>query len=127
MTLGASRMVLVLGVAALPALACQTDRDRPGPPKLTLTLDQDSIESPDTLTGAVRADDVDGIDSVFLSVDSEAPRGADGLLEPTFFGPFQIPVRAGHIPGDLVPIQVTARDIAGYVSVLDTFVIVRGP
>lgn len=121
------RAGLVLGVVGAGLLACQTDRDRPGPPSLSLTINQDSVRSPDTLTGTLRADDLDGIDSIWISVDSAAPLGADGLLEPTFIATFRAGIRSGHVLGDRVNIHYTARDLTGFVGGLDTFVIVRGP
>jgi hypothetical protein len=127
MSRGASRVAVLVCLGAAAALACQTDRDRPGPPRLAITLDQDSVLSPDTLTGSVRADDPDGIDSIWLSVDSELPLGADGLLDPSFLATFRAGIRNGHVPGDRVVVQLSGRDLSGYLGVLDTFVIVRGP
>ena len=127
MSRAASRATLVLGLAAAATLACQTNRDRPGPPRVSLTIDQDSVQSPDTLTGSLRADDVDGIDSIWLSVDSAAPLAADGLLEQTFIATFRAGIRGGHVLGDRVSLRFTARDLSGYVGVLDTFVTVKGP
>lgn len=121
------RFVFVTLVAGAATFACQADRDRPGPPRLAITIDDDSVHSPDTLTGALRADDPDGIDSVWLSVDSAPPLGADGLLEPTFLASFHAAIRNGHVLGDHVPVQFSARDLAGYVGVLDTFVVVKAP
>lgn len=121
------RAGLVLGVVGASILACQTDRDRPGPPSLSLTINQDSVRSPDTLTGTLRADDLDGIDSIWISVDSADPLGADGLLEPTFIATYRAGIRSGHVLGDRVSIHFTARDLSGYVGGLDTFVIVRAP
>lgn len=123
----ASRLAVLVCLGAVAALACQTDRDRPGPPRLAITLDQDSVLSPDTLTGSVRADDPDGIDSIWLSVDSAPPLGADGLLDPTFLATFRAGIRNGHVLGDQVVVRLSGRDLSGYVGVLDTFVIVRGP
>lgn len=119
-------MTLAL-VAGAATVACQADRDRPGPPSLGITINEDSVRSPDTLTGSVRAADPDGIDSVWLSVDSAPPIGADGLLEPTFLATFRAAVRNGHVLGDHVSVRLTARDITGYVGDLDTFVVVKGP
>lgn len=124
---GTVRLTAVAAMLAAAGLACQTDRERPGPPRLAITIDQDSVQSPDTLTGSVRADDPDGIDSVWLSIDSGPPLGADGLFEPTFSAPFRAAVPAGHAAGDHVTVQFSARDIAGYEGGLDTFVVVRGP
>ena len=108
-------------------MACQTDRDRPGPPRVGITLDQDSVDSPDTLTGTVRADDADGIDSLWISVDSATPLGADGRSSPRSRRRSGRTCPAGHVFGDRVPVSLKARDISGYVGGLDTFVIVKGP
>lgn len=123
----APRAAFLLGLAAAATLACQTNRDRPGPPRLTLTIDQDSVRSPDTVTGSLRAEDVDGVDSIWLSVDSAPPIGADGLLEPTFIATFRTGIRGGHVLGDRVSVRFTGRDLSGYVAELDTFVVVKGP
>lgn len=123
----APRPAILIGMAVSAVIACQTNRDRPGPPRLSITIDQDSVGSPDTLTGSLRADDPDGIDSVWLSVDSEPPLGGDGLLEATFIATFRAGVRGGHVLGDRVTIHFTARDVSGYVGGLDTSVIVKGP
>jgi hypothetical protein len=127
MSRGASRVAVLVGLCATAAVGCQTDRDRLGPPRLSITLDQDSVLSPDTLTGLVRADDPDGIDSIWLSVDSAPPLGADGLLDPTFLATFRAGIRNGHVLGDRVVVQLSGRDLGGYFGVLDTFVVVRGP
>jgi hypothetical protein len=127
MSRGASRVAVLFGLCATAAVGCQTDRDRLGPPRLSITLDQDSVLSPDTLTGLVRADDPDGIDSIWLSVDSAPPLGADGLLDPTFLATFRAGIRNGHVLGDRVVVQLSGRDLGGYFGVLDTFVVVRGP
>lgn len=127
MTRRAHRVLVLAAGAALSALACQTDRDRPGPPRLSITLVQDSVHSPDTLTGTLRAEDVDGIDSVWLSVDSAPPLGADGLLDQTFLATFRADVPGGHVLGDRISVRFTARDISGFVGGLDTFVVVKGP
>ena len=114
-------------LTVLAALACQTDRDRPGPPRLQITLNEDSVLSPDTISGTLRADDPDGIDSVWLTVDGGPPLGADGLFDESFFATFRAEIPAGHVLGDRVPLRLTARDISGFVGGLDTVVIVRLP
>jgi len=123
----ARRVAVLAGLATSAALACQTDRDRPGPPLLSLTINEDSVQSPDTVTGTLRADDRDGLDSIWLTVDSAPPLAADGLLEATFLATFRAGVRGGHVLGDRVSIRFTARDITGFVGGLDTFVVVKGP
>ena len=127
MSPAAARVAVLVGLGAAGALSCQTDRDRPGPPRLSITLDQDSVLSPHTLPGLVRADDPDGIDSIWLSVDSAPPLGADRALDPTFLATFRAGIRNGHVLGDRVVVQLSGRDLGGYLGVLDTFVIVRGP
>ena len=122
-----SRGGLCALVAGAATLACQADRARPGPPRLAITIDRDSVGSPDTLTGTLRATDADGVDSVWLSVDSAAPVADDGRLEPAFLASFRAPVRAGHLPGDHVAVRLSARDVDGFLGVLDTFAVVRGP
>ena len=121
------RVAIATLVAGAATFACQADRERPGPPLLSLTINQDSVASPDTLTGSLRAQDPDGVDSVWLSVDSAPPLGADGLLETTFLATFRAAVRSGHVLGDRVLVRLTARDLSGYVGGLDTFVVVKGP
>jgi hypothetical protein len=127
MSRAAARVTVELALAAAATLACQTNRDRPGPPHVSLTFDQDSVLSPDTLTGSLRADDMDGIDSIWLTVDSGVPLAADGLLEQTFIATFRAGIRSGHVLGDRVSVRLSARDLSGYVGGLDTFVIVKGP
>ena len=105
---------------------CLGDRARPAPPVLDITLDKDSVRSPDTLTGSVRADDRDGIDSVWVTVDT-LRLGDDGFFEQTYQSRFRFPIRSGHVLGDRIPVRLQARDVVGFMGVLDTVVIVRGP
>lgn len=77
--------------------------------------------------GTFRAEDADGIDSVWLSVDSAPPIGGDGRLEPSFLASYRAAIRSGHLPGDHVAIVLSARDLSGFVGGLDTFVVVKGP
>ncbi len=62
---------------------------------------------PDTLSGTVRAEDTDGLDSVWVTVDS-AVAGEDGGFDQVFSA----------------PIQIRARDIAGFEVIRDTNVLV---
>ena len=113
-------------MCAAAVTACLEDRPRPSPPRLSITLARDTVHSPDTLTGEVRADDADGIDSIWLSVDS-LKVGDDGFLQPTYLSPFRLPIASGHVFGDRVPVSLMARDAVGFTSTKDTFVLVRGP
>jgi hypothetical protein len=93
---------------------------------LQITLDKDIVSSPDTLTGTVRAQDRDGIDSVWVTVDTLRV-GDDGFFRQTYQSRFRLPVRGGHVLGDHVLVRLQARDVAGFMGVLDTAVVVRGP
>ena len=106
--------------------ACLGDRPRPAPPVLEITLDKDSVRSPDTLTGIVRAEDLDGIDSVWITVDTLRV-GDDGFFEQTYQSRFRLPIRTGYVLGDRILVRLQARDVMGFTGVRDTVVIVRGP
>ena len=97
---------------------------------VSITLDKDSVRSgtnpPDTLTGTIRAQDADGIDSVWLQLDDEPPIGKDGLLQTSFQSPFRVAIPAGFGSGARLPVTLEARDVTGFRSVLDTMVRVAG-
>lgn len=114
--------LLVAGAAA----ACYEERARPGPPQLSITLDREEVASPDTLTGRWHATDVDGIDSVWLVVDTTRV-GIEGFLLEDIEGPFTAVIPGGQSPGSAIPLTLEARDILGYVGTLDTFVRVAFP
>lgn len=80
---------------------------------LVLTLDQDSVGSPDTLTGLIRAEDSDGVDSVWLTGDGTT-LADDGLLETSYANRFRLPIQAGHLPGVALPIALRGRDVGGF-------------
>lgn len=105
---------------------CLEDRPRPGPPQLTFTLDRTTVRSstpPDTVAGTVRADDPDGLDSVWVMVDS-VTKGDDGGFERVFSSRFRFLIGAGKPQGAIIPIQLRARDIAGFAVSRDTHVVV---
>ena len=113
------------------AAACLTERPRPAPPTLALSLDKTTVKSrstpaPDTLVVTVRAADEDGIDSVWVQLAQDPPVGADGLLDPVLEGPFRLTVPPGLGSGMVLPVKVQARDVVGFRSQRDTFVTV-GP
>lgn len=107
-------------------MACYEERGRPGPPRLSITLDQVEVDSPDTLTGRLRATDADGIDSLWLVVDTTRV-GIEGFLVDDIEGPFAVEIPAGRFGGEHIPLILEARDLLGYVSSLDTFVRVAFP
>lgn len=113
-----------LGLAA----ACLSERPRPAPPVLGIVLDSTTIHAGphDSVTGSVSATDPDGLDSVWLQVDTTRV-GVDGLFETVFERPFRFGVRSGLTPSTQVPVVLEARDVVGFRSRLDTFVTVVAP
>jgi hypothetical protein len=105
------------------------DRARPGPPQLTFTLDRTTVRSnnpptpPDTFAGTVRASDPDGLDSVWVSVDSVVA-GEDGGFDRSFTTRFRFLIGPGKPPTTRLPVQIRARDIAGFEVRRDTYVVV---
>lgn len=86
-----------------------------------ITLSQTAVTSPDTLTGTVRAEDNDGIDSVWVTVDTERA-GEDGFFETVLIAPFRFIIPPGLPANRVLPVRVEARDIAGFSTTLDTIV-----
>jgi hypothetical protein len=124
-----NRLLAACGLGLLAG--CLTERPRPAPPTLALSLNKTTVRSrstpaPDTLVVNVRAEDEDGIDSVWVQLAQEAPVGADGLLDPVLEGPFRVIVPAGLGSGTVLPVKVQARDVVGFRSERDTSVTV-GP
>lgn len=114
------------------AASCLSERPRPAPPTVAISLDKTTVESrdpptpPDTLVVTVRAADPDGIDSVWAQLAGDPPSGADGAFDPLLEGPFRLPVPRGVASGTVLPVRVLARDRAGFRTELDTSVVV-GP
>ena len=77
----------------------------------------------DTVAGTVHAEDPDGIDSVWVTVDGVVA-GEDGLLDRTFTSRFRFLIGAGKSPGTQIPVVIRARDIAGFEVARDTHVVV---
>jgi hypothetical protein len=88
---------------------------------LSITLTQTTLTSPDTLSGTVRAEDRDGIDSVWVTVDT-VRAGEDGFLEPIVIATFRFQIPVGLPPTTVLPVRVEARDLAGFRTILDTVV-----
>lgn len=117
----AAPLVALLTGATLAA--CFEARDRPGPPRLAIVLDTIYVGSPDTLTGRVAATDPDGIDSLWLIVDS-VRFGEDGFLESVIDLPFIALIPQNRPIGFQVTLRFEARDAVGFVASTDTFVTV---
>ena len=118
----AAGLPLLVAGCGLSLAGCLDERPRPAPPQLAIMLSQAQVRSPDTLRGAVRARDPDGIDSVWLTIDIAPAVTWDGLLETEFDAPFQAPISKGHPPYDRIPVKLRARDVAGFKGELDTVV-----
>lgn len=85
------------------------------------------MSPPDTVTVTLRAVDPDGIDSVWVSVDS-VEVGDDGLFDRDVTARFQFLIGQGKSPGAQLPIVIRARDVAGFQVARDTFVeVITGP
>ncbi len=82
-----------------------------------------SASDPDTVAGNVRADDFDGIDSVWVTLDS-VQKGEDGGFNRVFSSRYRFVVGAGSTPGAQIPMRFRARDISGFQVQRDTYVVV---
>lgn len=107
----------------LLATACFEERARPAPPLLRITLNQTQVTSPDTFSGTIRAEDLDGIDSVWVTVADERA-GQDGLFQTAVVFPFRFLIGPGLPSTTVLPVRFEARDIAGFSTMLDTIVVV---
>jgi hypothetical protein len=75
------------------------------------------------VAGDVRADDPDGLDSIWVIVDSEI-RGEDGGFDRVFSRRYRFIIATGKSVGSQIPMTLRARDIAGFEVTRDTFVVV---
>ena len=105
--------------------ACLGDRDRPGPPALTFTIDDPLVVSSrqDTVAGGVRVEDPDGVDSVWVTLEM-AEKGDDGGFNRVFDSRYRFIVSPVFSPGEQIPLTFRARDIAGFEVQRDTYVVV---
>lgn len=71
----------------------------------------------------MRAEDPDGIDSVWVTVDAVVA-AEDGMLERVFTSRLRFPIAAGKTDGTQIPVEIRARDIAGFQVTQDTHVVV---
>jgi hypothetical protein len=125
-----NRALATCGVCLAASLlaSCLSERPRPGPPTIALSLNKRTVQSrnpPDTLVVTVRVEDGDGIDSVWVQLGSEPPLGADGLFDRVLEGPFRVLIPAGLPPGQVLVLKLEARDVAGFKAQRDTSVTVE--
>lgn len=105
------------------ALGCISERSRPAPPLLRVTFNRPQVTSPGSFTGTVRAEDRDGLDSIWISLESER-FGEDGFFLQVVLAPFAFTVPNGFPPGAVLAVRVEARDVTGFRSAIDTSVTV---
>lgn len=121
MSIHAGRSALGACVGAASVWACLTETPRPSPPSLAVALNKVQVRSPDTLRVTVSAQDPDGIDSVWVTVDS-LRKGDDAFLRATAVDSFFFTIQAGATAQRQIPVRVEARDVPGFKSSLDTSV-----
>lgn len=104
--------------------ACLGERERPGPPILTFTIDDPLVVSTrqDTVAGRIHVDDSDGIDSVWVMLET-VEQGENGGFEQAFTWDYKFVVQ-GFQPTAQIPLRFRARDIAGFEVQRDTYVVV---
>ncbi|MGH7608270.1 MAG: hypothetical protein ACREME_13135 [Gemmatimonadales bacterium] len=108
------------------AAGCLEERARPGPPSLDFTLDDTQVRTgppADTVAGTIRAEDFDGLDSVWVEVDGVV-KGEDAGLDQVFSSRFLFLIATGKTPGTSIPVILRARDVAGFEVSRDTHVVV---
>jgi hypothetical protein len=91
---------------------------------LTFTIDDPLVVSSrqDTVAGTVRVDDSDGIDSVWVTLET-IEKGENGGFEHVFSSRYRFVVQ-GFSPSEHIPLTFRARDVAGFVVQRDTYVVV---
>jgi len=75
------------------------------------------------VSGTLRATDADGIDSVWVTVDSQL-HAQDAGFSQTFNTSYRFIVSPGQAPGTHIPMSLRARDVAAFVTQRDTYVVV---
>ena len=76
----------------------------------------------DTVAGDFRVDDSDGIDSVWVTLES-VEQGQNGGFNRVFSWHYRFTVQ-GFQPAESIPLTFRARDVAGFEVVRDTYVVV---
>jgi len=106
------------------ATACLGERERPGPPQLSFTIDDTTVVSSrvDTVAGTVRAQDGDGIDSVWVTAGS-LKWVDDGGFSQAISTRYRLIIPSGTQPGTQIPMSFRARDASGFAVQRDTYVV----
>jgi hypothetical protein len=124
-------LVVVLGLAAVLAAACG-ERQRPGPPTITLEAPPGNVvTSPDTFLVGVHASDDNGLDSIIVSFLTDI-RGIDAFERLDYTDQVILTVPPGRAVGEVLEIFGVARDLTGElastsvsVTVVDTGAVQR--
>ena len=99
--------------AATIIVACGGDRQRPGPPTISLEVPPGNVvASPDTFAVRVRAQDDNGLDSVVVSFLGER-RDLFAFSETEVVDVVFFVVPEGRIVGEIVDVQAYALDLVG--------------
>lgn len=106
------------------ATACLGERERPGPPRVSFTIDDTTVVSSrvDTIAGTVRAQDADGIDSVWVTAGT-LEWADDGGFSQVISTRYRLIIPAGTQPGTQIPLTLQARDAAGFEAQRDSYVV----
>ena len=106
------------------ATACLGERERPGPPQVSFTIDDTTVVSSrvDTIAGTVRAQDADGIDSLLITAGSQQWVD-DGGFSQVISARYRLIIPSGTQPGTQIPMTFRARDAAGFEAQRDTYVV----
>jgi hypothetical protein len=100
-------------VAATAVAACGGDRQRPGPPTISIEVPPGNVvASPDTFAVGVRARDDNGLDSVVVSFLGER-RDVFAFSETEIVDAVFFIVPEGRIVGEIVEVQAYALDLVG--------------
>jgi hypothetical protein len=100
-------------VGALLIAACAGDRQRPGPPTISLEVPTGNVvASPDTFPVRVRAHDDNGLDSVVVSFLGER-RDLFAFSETEVVDVVFFAVPEGRVVGEIVEVQAYALDLVG--------------
>lgn len=76
----------------------------------------------DTVAGTVRVDDPDGVDSVWVTLETVV-KGENAGFDQVFRSGYRFVVQ-NFQPSELIPLTFRARDVAGFVVQRDTYVVV---
>ena len=72
----------------------------------------------------VRAQDADGIDSIWVTTDSAPSWQIDGGFNQGITTRYRVVIPSGRQPATQIPVHLRARDAAGFEAQRDTYVVV---